>query len=103
MLVPGASSRRYSILHIEMISTKLGSFNDKAILNWQERTTLYPESHSLKAKNFRYLRKSWKHHDVNNYGYRKEVNDIKQINVHDQLGAFRRCSIEDMFRLEVRS
>ena len=48
-------------------------------------------------------KKSWKNHNVDNYGYRKEVNDTKQINVHDQLSAFRRCSIEDMFRLEVRS
>ena len=103
MLVPEASFCRYNILHIKMISTKLGSFSDKAILNWQERSTLYPESHSLKAKDFKSLKKSWKHHNVDNYGYRKEVNDTKQINVHNELSAFRRCSIEDMFRLEVRS
>ena len=88
---------------MNMISTKLGSFNDKPLLNWQDRSTLYPVSYSPNAKDFNSLRKSWRHQHLDNYGYSKLVNHIQQINVHEQLGAFRRCSIEDMFKLEVRS
>ena len=84
-----------------MISTKLGSFSDKVILNWQERSTLYPVSNSLKAEDFQSLRRSWCHHNINNYVYRNGANATHQINVHEQLGAYRRCSIEDMFKLEV--
>ena len=85
-----------------MTSFKLGSYCDGALLDLQERYSLLPESCNLKEKNFSQLRRSWYFHNIKDYGYsRQNVNIDCQIDVHGQLGAYRKCSIEDMLKLEV--